>query len=157
MLATAVVAVVFGTSGALAVVAPGLVHTATVMLSSARAGAEPVALTLELGYEMQCGYPGPGPVVITFPVAERVPAVLSRAEVLVGGHPAVSVGVSGHSVSVGLAPEPRVMCDVIGPGRLTVQFTSAAGLGNPSRPGSYTVEAARGSAFFSAAFTIRPA
>lgn len=141
-----------GTAGAL--VGPGLAHAATVTLSSNRAGADPVALTLELEYEMQCGYPGPGPVLITLPAAERLPGTLARTSVRVDGRPAVAVSVTGHTVSVGLAPEPRIMCDVIGPGRLTVLFTSAAHLGNPSRPETYVVEATRGGASFSAGFAL---
>jgi len=134
-----------------------LPQSASVTLSSAQAGARPVVLTLVLGYEMQCGYPGPGPVTIDLPAAERVPAQLAPSQVLVDGKPAPSVAIAGHAVSVGLAPPPQVMCDVIGPGKLTIEFGRAAGLGNPSRPGVYTLEAARGSAAFTARFTIRAA
>jgi hypothetical protein len=34
-----------------------------------------------------------------------------------------------------------VMCDLIGPGRVTVSFTKAARVGIPQRHGSYTVRA----------------
>lgn len=134
-----------------------LPSSAAVILSSERAGARPVALTLKLTYEMQCGYPGPGPVLIDFPKQERVPGVLASSRVLVDGHRARAVGVSGHTVSVGLAPPPQIMCDVIGPGRLTILFTRAAGFGNPVRAGRYTITATRGTSAFSARFTIRPA
>jgi hypothetical protein len=104
---------------------------------------------------MQCGYPGPGPINVRFPVAEHVPRAVAATAVLVDGKPAVGVRVSGQTVSVALAPPPQVMCMVIAPGRLTIGFTRAAGLGNPSRPGSYTVAATRGTTTFSAPFTIR--
>ena len=106
---------------------------------------------------MQCGYPGPGPVLIDLPSQERVPRVLTPSQVLVDGHPARNVGIFGHRVSVGLAPLPRIICMVIGMGRLTILFTRAAGLGNPLRAGSYTITATRASSEFSARFTIRPA
>jgi hypothetical protein len=132
-----------------------LAHTITITLSSIRAAARPVAATAVLGYEMQCGYPGPGPVVLELPAAEHVPASIRRSSVLVDGKAATSVRVSGHAVSVGLAPPPQIMCDVIGPGRLTIELTRAAGLGNPTRPGSYVLRVARGSTSFSARLTIR--
>lgn len=131
--------------------------TASVSLSSARAGARPVALTLTLTYEMQCGYPGPGPVVIRLPQQERVPARLAPAQVLVDGQPARTVAISGHTVTVGLAPRPQIMCESIGPGRLTILLTRAAGFGNPLRADSYTIAVTRRAAAFTAGFTIRPA
>ena len=56
---------------------------------------------------------------------------------------------------VALPPRPEVMCDVIGPGRLTIAFSRAAGLGNPAAAGSYTVTARRQAAAFAARFAIR--
>jgi hypothetical protein len=49
------------------------------------------------------------------------------------------------------------MCDVIGPGRLTILFTRAARFGNPARAGTYTIIVTRRASTFSARFTIRPA
>jgi hypothetical protein len=127
----------------LAGAAAALPQSATVAASPARAGARPAALTLRLSYEMQCSYPGPGPVVVRFPAAERVPARIAASAVLVNGKTAPSVGVAGRTVSVALPPRPQIMCDVIGPGTLTIAFTRAAGLGNPARAGSYVVTATR--------------
>jgi hypothetical protein len=104
---------------------------------------------------MQCGYPGPGPVVVRLPAAAHVPPTIPRAAVLVDGRPATGVQVGGRTVGVGLPPRPQVMCDVIGPGKLTIEFTPAAGLGNPARPGTYSITARRGTSAFSARFTIR--
>jgi hypothetical protein len=134
---------------------PGLPRSAAISLSSALAGARPVALTLTLTYEMQCGYPGPGPVTIIFPRQERLPGTIAPQQVLVDGHPARTALVSGHVVSVGLAPPPPIMCDVIGPGHLTIRFSRAARLGNPLRAGSYTLTVSNDTARFSARYTIR--
>ena len=46
------------------------------------------------------------------------------------------------------------MCDVIGPGRLTIAFNRSAGLGNPARAGAYTISATRQAAAFSARIAI---
>ena len=141
-----------GAQSAPAQTAPG---SATAAPTSLRAGARPVALGLVLSYEMQCGYPGPGPVTVRFPAREHVPPAIPASSVLVAGKPAPGVSVSGRTVTVTLAPPPPVMCDVIGPGRLTIEFTRAAGLGNPAQPGTYRIAATRGTASFSAPFTIR--
>jgi len=134
---------------------PGLPRSASVALSSLQAGARPVALTLELDYDMQCGYPGPGPVVIELPAAEHVPSSLEPAQVLVDGRQAASAEISRHAVSVGLSPPPLVMCDVIGPDRLTIALLRSAGFGNPTRPGSYAITLSRAGTTLAAHFTIR--
>ena len=143
-IATAVIA-----AGALAAsAAAGLGQSASGTISSQRAGTRPVTLTLKLGYEMQCGYPGPGPVVVTFPAAWRLPAKFGMTPVLVDGKAAVSASLSGHSVKVGLAPEPKIMCDVIGPGTLTIQFTRGDDIGAPLSAGTSVVTAqAKGQLF----------
>src|SRR5579862_1372550 len=130
-------------SGSSAQAQTPLPHSLSLQLSSARAGARPVAVGFTLTYEMQCGYPGPGPVVLKLPASEHMPATIPAAAVLVDGKKAVSVHVESSSVTVALAPPPQVMCDVIGPGRLTIELTKTAALGNPARPGSYVVRASR--------------
>jgi hypothetical protein len=145
-------------AGALAASAnAGLGQSSSGTISSHLAGARPVTLTLKLGYEMQCGYPGPGPVVVTFPKAWRLPATLGATPVLVDGKAAVSASLSGHTVRIGLAPAPRIMCDVIGPGMLTIQFTRAADLGNPAVAGTTDVTAERANESFRIPFSISPA
>jgi hypothetical protein len=131
----------------------------TVALSSTRAGVRPVQVTFRFSYMMQCGYPGAGPVTIALPSAERLPARLARGDVLVDGHAARSAALSGHTLTIALAPPPPIMCDVMGEGRLTVELTTAADIGNPLRAGSYTVTASTSSppsGGFSASFTLRP-
>ncbi len=132
------VAIAAGVVAVSATAGPGE-STASETISSTRAGTRPVTLTLKLGYEMRCGYPGPGPVLVTFPATWRLPAKLGATPVLVNGKSAVSASVSGHTVRVGLAPPPQIMCDVIGPGTLTVQFTRGADIGAPLRAGSSVV------------------
>jgi hypothetical protein len=118
-------------------------HSATVTASPSGAGARPAALTVRLSYEMQCGYPGPGPIIVRLPAGERVPATIAPSALLVNGKPAPGVHVAGRAVSIDLPPRPAIMCDVIGPGTAKVVFTRAAGLGNPTRAGSYTVTVTR--------------
>lgn len=130
--------------------------SATLSLSSLRAGARPVELTLTLAYEMQCGYPGPGPVLIEFPRQQPLPATLTRSQVLVDGRSARSVEITGRTVSIGLAPLPRIVCMEIGMGRLAIAFTAAADLGNPIAAGTYTLAVRRASSTFRVPFTIRP-
>lgn len=150
----AVAVTLLGVCGSAAALPGPLTSSAAVALSSSAPGARPVALTLTLSYEMQCGYPGPGPVTVDLPATEHVSATLAPSRVLVDGLPAHSVAISGRVVTIGLAPPPQVMCMVIGMGRLTVLFTRSAGLGNPVRPGTYTVAATRATSRFAARFTI---
>jgi hypothetical protein len=127
-------------AGAASAAAP---QSATATAAPSRAGARPAALTVRLSYQMQCGYPGPGPIVVRLPAGERVPATIVPSSLLVNGRPAPGVHVTGRAVSIELPSRPTIMCDVIGPGTATVVFTRAADLGNPARAGSYTVTVTR--------------
>ena len=93
----------------------------TVTLSSHATSARGVRLTVVLRYEVQCGYPGVAPVVLTLP--GRVPAAVPAASVLVNGKPARKVAVRGHNVTVTMPPPPQILCDSITLGRLTLLFT----------------------------------
>jgi hypothetical protein len=120
--------------------------TLAVTLSSHAAGARRVSVALTMHYEMQCGWPGPGVLVIRLPASMRVPAHLAASAVLVDRKPPASVAVTGgDSISVGLPARPQILCDVIGPGTLTVTFAPAAELGNPKSAGSYVVRATHAS------------
>jgi hypothetical protein len=112
-----------------------------VTLSSHVAGARPVAVTLQMHYEMQCGWPGPGILTIRFPSAMVVPSRLAGSAVRVDGKPSTGVTATGRTINVQLPQRPQIMCDVIGPGTVTVSFARAAKLGNPKAAGSYTVRA----------------
>ena len=119
----------------------GLPASASVTLSSTRAGARPVVLTLRMRYEMQCARPGPGPLVVTFPAGERLPAQIAAGDVLVDEGPATNVRRSGGTVSIGLPVRHGPLCDVIAPSVLTVLFDRGAQLGDPARVGDYPLTA----------------
>jgi hypothetical protein len=130
--------------------------SASVVLSTHRAAARPVGVTLLLRYGMQCAWPGKGPLQVLFPAALRVPAKIPPAAVLLDGKPAASVVRSGRRVLLALPPRPAVLCDVIAPGTLKVEFTRAATLGNPSAPGTYVLRVRKGSLALDAKIVIRP-
>lgn len=113
----------------------------TASLSTDRAGARPVIVTLALTYPMRCGHPGPGSLVVTFPGAERLPNRIPASAVLLNNHAAASVKRSGNDVTIALPRPSGISCNVIGPGKLTVVFTRSARLGNPPRAGSYQLAA----------------
>lgn len=99
--------------------------------------AQPAALTLQATFELQCGRVSQ--VTVGLPAALGVRTPIAPGAVAVDGlHPA-SVRTSRHVVQVTMPPPPGVMCASIGPARVTVRFTRAAGLVNPKRPGSYAV------------------
>ena len=115
------------------------VGTATASAAPARANARPAELTVTLRLFLQCGRPGPGPIVVVLPAAERVPATLSLAAVRVNGGPPASVSLSRHVIGLTLPRVSGITCDVMARGTLTVVFLRSAGLGNPSAPGRYAV------------------
>jgi hypothetical protein len=127
----------------------------SVTLSTARAGAKPVALTLKVHYEMVCNQPGLGKALVQLPQASSVPAHIDSADVLVNGKPAPAVTVSGHDISITMpAKRSGVTCMVMGPGTLTLSLTRAAGLGNPAKAGAYTIRVRRNTQSFQAAVHI---
>jgi hypothetical protein len=129
----------------------------SVSLSTVKAGARPVLATLRLHYEMQCGWPGPGSLVLGFP-AGMLPARLAARGVLVNGKAATVARTSSSARELGVAlpARPQIICDAIGPGTLTVVFTRAALLGNPRAAGSYVVRASHGADRLTGRFTIEP-
>ena len=124
----------------------------TLTASSHASAAKNVRTAVVLQYEMQCGYPGFTPAQLTLP--GTIPAHIARTAVLVNGKPAYAVTVRGHVVSVGMSPRPQILCDVIGPGRLTIVLTSRAGIANPAKAGAYRVTARKGSMVFSAQLAV---
>lgn len=110
-----------------------------VALSPPRAGATNVRVQLTDRTELQCGKPRPGTIAVTFPEAEGVPSRFGRGAVQLNGSP-VAAQVVGHRVSVAVPPPTGVICDVIGPGSLTVTFTASAHLRNPMQAGTYRFE-----------------
>jgi hypothetical protein len=127
----------------------------TATLSSTRAGAKPVELTLKVRYEMVCGQPGTGQAIVTLPAEAIVPGRIVPSAVLVDGKIAPSVSVSGHDVSIGMPPRPHgVSCLVVGPGTLTLTLTRAAGIGNPKAAGTYTIRVRRNTKEFRARVNV---
>jgi hypothetical protein len=129
------------------------VQSMKVSASTHVAGAHRVRLTIALTYEMQCGYPGAGPIVVTFPSAAKLPAEFAPGSVKLSGK-AVAATINGRKVSVTVPPHNGVLCGTIGPGRVTIAFTRAAKVGNPAHAGSYRFTAAHAKRTFSAKLAI---
>jgi len=128
----------------------------TVTASPHAAGAQGIRLTLTLRYEMQCNYPGAGPLVVTFPAALRLPQQFAAGAVELAGKQ-VAAKVDGRHVTVAVAPHTGILCDVMGPGSLTLVFTPAARLANPARAGYYRFRATHRKRTFTARLAIKPA
>ena len=122
---------------------------ATATASPAAAAAATV-LTLKLHYEVTCGNPGPGPVVVRLPRAFRMRGV---PEVRLGRLSAPMVTTSGHSVTIALPRPPEITCMSITPGTLALVFVE--GLVNPSSGGVYRVSAHLPGHTFTASLAIR--
>jgi hypothetical protein len=129
----------------------------TVSLSPPQAGARPVAVTLRLRYEMQCGWPGRGRLAIRFPSGMRLPDGIPVDSVRVNGtaEPTSGPHATTRELRVALPARPQILCDSIGPGTATVTFTRAARLGLPTTAGSYRVRVAHGADRFAGRFSVR--
>jgi hypothetical protein len=110
--------------------------TASVSATSHKPGAQ-TALTFVMSYEMQCGSPGAGPVLLTLPHGMTAPSSVDPSSVLVNGAAAASVKQHGSLLTIGIKQRTGVMCDVIGPGKLTVAIPRSSGLRNPTANGTY--------------------
>ncbi len=111
----------------------------TTLVASALPAAHGVrtGLTLQATFELQCGHVTQ--LTVGLPSAMGVQTPIAPGTVAVNGlHPA-AIRTSGHVVEVTMPPPHGVMCDSIGPARITVRFSRAAGLVNPKRAGSYAV------------------
>jgi hypothetical protein len=112
---------------------------ATVTLSPPAAGARLVAVTVQLPAALQCGRPMGGPVSVTLPRGERMPSVIAVTAVRVNGLASSKVDVVGRVVTVSLPVHRGITCMSIIDGTMKIVFAPAAGLGNPSAAGTYTV------------------
>lgn len=128
----------------------------TVAASPHAAHAHGVRLTFTLRYVMQCGYPGAGPLVVTFPRAVKLPSQFPTSAVQLAGK-SVAATVKGRHVTVKVAPHKGLMCNVMGPGSLRLAFMRSAALANPALPGSYRFTATHGTRDFTAKLAIKPA
>lgn len=125
----------------------------TLTASSHEASAQRVRLAVTLSYQMQCNYPGAGPLVITFPKAVKLPKHLASGAVTLAGKPIAAV-VSGRQVTVTIKPHDGALCGIVGPGLLKLVFTPKAKLANPSRTGSYRFSATHAPHTFAAKLHI---
>jgi hypothetical protein len=132
------------------------VSSMSVALAPHSAGARPAVLTLRVHYEMQCGWPGRGPLSVRLPAGMTLPARFRVGEVLVNGR-AASLATSSsdpRSLAVALPARPQILCDAIGPGTLTVTFTRAARIGAPKAAGTYVVRASHGADDFAGRVSV---
>jgi hypothetical protein len=131
-------------------------HSATAKATPDRAGARPVALTLALRTELQCGHLPGRKIAVRLPAQERVPHTIPNSAIRVGGTPAARVRVSGQSLAIDLAqPRGIAVCNVISTGIAKIVVTRAANLGNPAAPGTYSITIRHAAATFDAPLTIR--
>jgi hypothetical protein len=133
-----------------------LVPSMAVIASPRAAGAHAIRLTATLRYEMQCDYPGAGPLVVTFPSALKLPQQFVGGTVRLGGE-AIAATVKGRRVTVMIPPHKGVLCDVMARGSVTLVFTRAAELTNPAQAGFYRFTATHGARTFTAKLAIKPA
>lgn len=126
-----------------------------VTLSTTRAGARSVTVTVSLRTELQCGRLVGGSLVLGLPAEEQVPRTIAAAAVRVGRQASGAVSVRGHALTVTVPRATGVLCDVIGPGRVDVVLTRTANVGNPGRRARYAITVRRGQLLLKATFTIR--
>jgi hypothetical protein len=151
------VALLFGGAAAAGTSVTPPLDSVTATLSSVKAGARPVVLTLAVRTELQCGRLVGGALVVHLPAQERMPATVAATAATVGGKPSGAVAVAGHVLTVSI-PRPRgMMCDVIGPGTVTLVLTRSANLGNPKTAGTYPLVVSRGAQQFKTTMKISPA
>jgi hypothetical protein len=134
---------------------PSGMGSMTVTSSPRTAGAHGVRLKVTLHYEMQCNYPGAGPLVVTFPKALKLPKQFASGSVLLAGNP-VAATVNGQQVTVTVPPHKGILCTMVGPGSLKLTFTRAAKLANPAHKGSYRFSATHLRRDFAATLAIQP-
>lgn len=115
---------------------------AAVLATASLAGG---SLSLHLRYEMVCGQPGRGPVVVHLPAAFR----LSKLEVRVRRE-ARPFTVAGKTVTIGLRKPPQITCMSITEGVLPVTI---AGVRAPR--GTYAVHGAVNARTFPAELRVR--
>ena len=128
----------------------------TVAASPHVAGARGVRLALTLQYVMRCSNPGPGPLVVSFPAAMKLPKHFAPGAVKLAGKP-VAADVDRHQLTVTVARYRGIMCDMMGVGSVTLSFARSAKLANPAQPGSYRFKATHRGRAFTAKLAIKPA
>jgi hypothetical protein len=128
---------------------------ATVTLSSTAAGAQNVALTVQIPSVLECGRPTGVPVALTLPRAARMPSAIPVSAVRVNGVPASKVAVLGRTVTVTLPVHRGITCFALIEGRMKIAFAPSAALGNPSSAGTYAFGIRQGRTAYSVPVTIK--
>jgi hypothetical protein len=114
-------------------------HAASVQLSSVKAGADDVALTVRVQSVLRCGRPTGGAVVVSLPKSAHVPGSIARKSVRVNGKAPAKISVAATTVTVSLPVVHGITCDSMTDGAVQVAFASSAALGNPEHAGTYAV------------------
>jgi hypothetical protein len=128
--------------------------SATVKLSSVKAGATPVAMTIRIASSLRCGRPFGPPAVVTLPKTSLVPRAIPGSAVLVNGRPSSKVTVAAGSITVAVPIPQGITCDSITDGKESLTFTQAAKLGNAPKPGTYTIRIRHGGDTYAASVTL---
>jgi hypothetical protein len=129
--------------------------TPSAKLSSTKAGARHVVLTVQFPAFLQCGKPR-GPVNVVLPgAAPAPPKSMAVAAVRIDNLAPTTVVVAGRTITITLVPH-GITCDSIVDGTAKVVFSAAAGLVNPSTPGTYNVLIKHSGAWYKAPITITP-
>ena len=127
-------------------------------LSSTKAGAHNVTLTIQFPALLRCGRPI-GTEVVTLPAAAPAPKAMALSAVRLNKLAPTSVVVKGHAITIALVPH-GILCDSISEGTATIVFSGAAGIGNPSKPGTFMILVKHGAATYRAArqdhFRVEP-
>jgi hypothetical protein len=126
----------------------------SVKVSSHRAGAKGVTITLaQLPALLRCGHPSK-PVTIALPAAVGVPAKVAASAAHVNGQASSAVVVHKHSLTVAPPRTSAVTCDSIALGTVTVVLESTARISNPAHAGLYRVGIDTGSANVVVSYSI---
>jgi hypothetical protein len=120
---------------------PGL----TVTVSSHRAGAKPVTVTIRYIGPLRCGRPMGATIVLPSAVG-----VGTQTSVMANGKPGTVVK-QGHTLKVS-SPSSHVTCDSIVVGPITLQV---GGLTNPAKAGTYVLHVASAAATYAGAFSVQ--
>ena len=121
---------------------------ASATLTPGSAGSK-ATLALKLRYEMQCGQPGPGSVVVQLP--SRMHPMSSLA-VRMNSTAITGATISGTTVTIPLPKHSGVTCTVIAPGTVTLDLV---GIRNPASAGRYLVRAQVRDMDFAATVAVR--
>jgi hypothetical protein len=130
-------------------------HAASVQLSSVKAGADNVALTVRLQSVLRCGRPTGGAVVVSLPKAAHVPGSIARTSVRVNGKAPSKVSVAATTVTVSLPVVHGITCDSMTDGVVQVAFAPSASIGNPANAGTYAVGVRQAKAAHSVSIAIK--